>query len=131
MPGKGDAAASACDALFQPDLASSCWSMSVGKQEKGAVGSVPESCRTQGAICDGPGSGGTALVCFTYPKEKFIDKRSFAAASFYVSDIQPSKTEKVCLEGSPDWFVINPKAATTMINHVAFGSDRITSVFAD
>jgi hypothetical protein len=114
------------DGIFQfkySDVLVDC--TSVGEQENGAGSSVPESCMSQGAICDGPGSGGTALACFTYPKEKFIDKPSFVAASFFVSEIQAAKTEKVCLKGSPDWFVINPKAGTTTINHVTFKTFEI------
>ena len=65
---------------------------------------------TQGAICDGPGSGGTALACFTYPKEKFVDKPAFVAATFYVSAILSAENEEVCLKGSPDWYVIKSDA---------------------
>ena len=59
------------DGIFQfkySDVLVDC--TSVGKQENIAGASVRQSCMTQGAICDGPGSGGTALACFTYPKEK-------------------------------------------------------------
>jgi hypothetical protein len=114
------------DGIFQfkySDVLVDC--TSVRKQEKGTGGSIPESCSTEGAICDGPGSGGAALACFTYPKEKFIDKLSFVAASFFVSEIQSAKTEKVCLKGSPDWLVIFPKAGTTTINHVTFKTFEI------
>lgn len=87
--------------------------------------SISDSCVTQGAICDGPGSKGSALACFAYPKDNFKDKPRFVAASFYVSEIQPAKTEEECLKGSSDWFVINSKAATTTINHVGFKTFEI------
>lgn len=109
------------DGIFQfkySDVLVDC--TSVGKQEKGTAGSVPKSCMTQGAICFGPGSAGTALACFTYPKEKFIDKPAFVAATFYVSEILSAETEEVCLNGSPDWYVIKSDAETTTINHVTF-----------
>src|ERR1700730_8966982 len=90
-----------------------------------AVSSTPDSCMSQGAICDGPGSGGSTMACFAYPNERFKDKPSFVAATFFVSEIQSAKTEKVCLKGSPNWFVINSKAGTTTINHVAFKTFEI------
>src|ERR1700730_3852294 len=34
-----------------------------------AVSSTPDSCMSQGAICDGPGSGGSTMACFAYPNE--------------------------------------------------------------
>lgn len=114
------------DGIFQfrySDVLVNC--TSVGKQEEGTGGSVPESCRTRVAICDGPGSGGTGLACFTYPTEKFIDKPSFVAASFFVSEIQSAKTEELCLKGSPDWLVTSRKAATATINHVTFKTFEI------
>src|ERR1700733_5792041 len=114
------------DGIFQfkySDMLIDC--TSVGKQESGTGASVPKSCMTQGAICDGPGSGGTALACFTYPKEKFIDKPAFVAATFYVSAILSGETEEVCLKGSPDWYVIKSDAETTTINHVTFKTFEI------
>jgi hypothetical protein len=71
--------------------------------------SISDSCVSQGANCDGPGSGGRAMACFAYPKEKFKDKPHFVTASFFVSEIQSAKTEDACLKGSPDWYVINSK----------------------
>ena len=65
------------------------------------------------------------MACFAYPKERFKDKPAFVAATFYVSEIQAAKTEKVCLEGSPDWLVINSKAGMTTINHVTFKTFEI------
>jgi hypothetical protein len=97
----------------------------VGKQENGSGSSVPESCTNQGAICDGPGSEGSPMACFAYPNEKFKDKPHFVAATFFVSEIQSAKTEQVCLKGSPNWYVINSKAGTTTINHVAFKTFEI------
>jgi len=98
---------------------------SAGLQENGTGSSLPESCMSQGAICGGPGSEGSAMACFAYPKEGFKDKPLFVAATFFVSEIQSAKTEKVCLKGSPDWLVINSKAGTTTINHVTFKTFEI------
>ena len=94
-------------------------------EEVQPVTSISDSCVNQGAICDGPGSGGAAKACFAYPKEEFKDKPHFVAASFFVSEIKSAKTENVCLKGSPDWYLINPKAGTTTINHVAFKTFEI------
>ena len=97
-----------------------------GTSEEGQTGtSISDSCVSQGANCDGPGSRGRAMACFAYPKERFKDKPAFVAATFYVSEIQAAKTEKVCLEGSPDWLVINSKAGMTTINHVTFKTFEI------
>jgi hypothetical protein len=86
---------------------------------------IPDACITQGAICDGPGSEGSALACFAYPRERFKDKPRFVAASFFVSEIHSATTEQACLKGSPDWFVISTKAETTIINHVVFQTFEI------
>lgn len=86
---------------------------------------VPKSCMSQGDFCSGPGSGGSPLACFAYPNERFEDKPQFGTATFYVSEIQSAGTEDVCLKGSSDWFVINSKAATTTINHIAFKTFEI------
>jgi len=114
------------DGIFQfkySDVLVDC--MSAGKQENGTGSSVPESCMSQGAICDGPGSEGSAMACFAYPKERFKDKPLFVAATFFVSEIRSAKTEKECLKGSPNWLVINSKAGTTTINHVTFKTFEI------
>ena len=114
------------DGIFQfkySDVLVDC--MSAGKQENGTGSSVPESCMSQGAICDGPGSEGSAMACFAYPKEKFKDKPLFVAATFFVSEIRSAKTEKECLKGSPNWLVINSRAGTTTINHVTFKTFEI------
>lgn len=87
--------------------------------------SISPACVSQGANCDGPGSEGMALACFAYPKEKFKNNPSFVAASFYISKILSAKTEKVCLAGSPDWYVLNSKAGVTVINHTAFTTFEI------
>jgi len=92
-----------------------------GAQERGASEEAPpgtsisDACVSQGADCDGPGSGGRAMACFAYPKERFKDKPAFVAATFYVSEILSAKTEEVCLKGSPDWFVIKSEVETTTI----------------
>jgi len=83
------------------------------------------SCMSQGTLCDGPGSEGTTLACFAYPNERFKDKPSFETALFYVSEIRPATTEKVCLMGSPNWLVTNSQAGTTTINHVTFKAFEI------
>jgi hypothetical protein len=87
--------------------------------------SISASCVSQGANCDGPGSGGMALACFAYPEGRFKDKPHFVTASFFVSEIPSAKTENVCLKGSPNWFVISSKASTTTINHVNFKTFEI------
>jgi hypothetical protein len=109
------------DGMFQfkySDVVVDCTSAAL--QENGTGSSVPESCMSQGQICDGPGSEGSTMACFAYPNERFKDKPLFVAATFYVSGIQSAKTEGVCLNGSPDWLVLNSKVSTTTINHVAF-----------
>ena len=75
---------------------------------------------SQGAICDGPGSEGSAMACFAYPKERFKHKPLFVAATFFASEIRSAKTEKECLKGSPNWLVINSRAGMTTTNHVTF-----------
>jgi len=110
------------DGIFQfkySDALVNC--ASAGPHENGTGSSVPESCMSQGSICDGPGSGGTAMACFAYRK----DKPHFVAESFFVSEIESAKTENVCLKGSPDWLVIKSKAGTTTINHVTFKTFEI------
>jgi|HubBroStandDraft_6_1064221.scaffolds.fasta_scaffold00009_136 hypothetical protein len=98
-------------------------SASEGNRPEGS--SIPDSCISQGAICDGPGSEGSTLACFAYPRARFKNKPHFVAASFYVSEIQSAKTQKECLNGSPDWFVIDSTAGTTTINHVSFKTFEI------
>jgi hypothetical protein len=85
----------------------------------------PESCITQGEICDGPGSNGSTKACFSYPKAEFQNKPMFVAAAFYVSEIQSAKNEEACLNGSADWFVISSKPGTTTINRVLFRTFEI------
>jgi|SRR5271165_1153660 len=94
---------------------------SVQKQENGTDASVPQPC---GPICDGPGSEGTTLACFSYPNEKFRDKPAFVGATFYVSEILSAESEEVCLKGSPNWYVIKSDGETT-INHVTFKTFEI------
>jgi hypothetical protein len=97
--------------------------ISEGKQSP--VSPLADSCMNQGAICDGPGSEGSAMACFAYPKEQFKDKPHFVAATFFVSEIQSAKTEEVCLKGSLNWFVISSKAERSTINHVTFETFEI------
>jgi hypothetical protein len=89
------------------------------RTDQPAGASISSACVSQGAICDGPGSEGTTLACLAYPKERFKDKPLLVAASFFVSEIESAKTEKSCLEGSGDWFVIAKNGPTTF-NHIAF-----------
>ena len=97
----------------------------ISEGNQAAVPSIPDSCISQGTICDGPGSEGSTTACFAYPNERFKDKPLFVAAAFYVSEIQSAKTETVCLKGSPGWLVINSKVRTTTINHVNFKTFEI------
>ena len=87
--------------------------------------SISDSCVSQGANCDGPGSGGRAMACFAYPKERFKDKPAFVAATFYVSEISSAHTEELCLKGSPDWYVIKSETETTTINYITFKAFEI------
>jgi hypothetical protein len=87
--------------------------------------SISDSCVSQGATCDGPGSEGAARACFAYPKERFRDVGVFVAATFYVSEILSAKTDVACLKGSPDWFVIKSEPKTTTINHITFKAFEI------
>lgn len=100
------------------------------KGTQSAVPSIPDSCISQGGMCSGPGSGGSAIACFAYPKERFEDKPLFFAAMFFVSEIPSAKTEKVCLKGSPNWSVINSKVGTTSINGVSFKAFEIDDNWA-
>lgn len=90
-----------------------------------AVPSIPDSCMSQGEICGGPGSEGSTMACFAYPKERFKDKPHFVAATFFVSEIPSAKTENSCLKGSQGWLVLNSKSETTPINHVTFKTFEI------
>ncbi|MFY9791584.1 MAG: hypothetical protein WAJ99_10385 [Candidatus Sulfotelmatobacter sp.] len=124
------------DGLFRfqyPDMLVNCAPRQTptGAQERGGSEeaqpgtSISDACVSQGANCDGPGSGGRAMACFAYPKERFKDKPAFVAATFYVSEILSAKTEEVCLKGSPGWFVIKSEAETTTINHLTFKAFEI------
>src|SRR5580658_5027212 len=88
----------------------------------GSGASVAAPC---GPICDGPGSEGTTLACFSYPNEKFKDKPAFVGAAFYVSEILSAESEEVCLKGSPNWYVIKADAETTTMNHTTFKTFEI------
>src|SRR5580700_4466474 len=114
------------DGIFQfkySDVLVDC--MSAGKQENGTGSSVPESCMSQGAICDGPGSEGSAMACFAYPKERFKDKPLFVSATFFVSEIQNARSENMCLKGSSNWLVIKAEEQPTTINHTRFKTFEI------
>ncbi len=113
------------DGIFQFKYSNVLVDCTSALQGDGTDSPVPESCMSQGQTCDGPGSGGSTMACFAYPNERFKDKPLFVAATFYVSEIQSTKTEGVCLSGSPDWLVLNSKRGTTTINHVAFKTFEI------
>jgi hypothetical protein len=85
----------------------------------------PASCKSQSTICDGPGSEGITLACFSYPNERFKNKTSYVGTDFYVSEIQSATTEQVCLRASPNWYVISSKPGITTINHVSFKTFEI------
>jgi hypothetical protein len=89
------------------------------RTDQPASASISSSCISQGSICEGPGSEGNNLACLTYPAERFKDQPLLVGASFFVSEIDSAKTEKSCLKGSADWFVIAKKGATN-INHIVF-----------
>ena len=91
---------------------------------------VPDSCATQGAICGGPGSSDNVLACFAYPKKDFEHKPHFLAAAFFVSEIQPAKTQAACAAGSQDWNVVNSKKEAVTINGVAFKEFQIDDNWA-
>lgn len=82
--------------------------------------SSPDSCQSQGAECSAPGSDGATLACFAFPRDKFRDGQQFVAATVFVAEISSAKTQKTCLSGSHDWFVIGSKTKTTMIHGVRF-----------
>lgn len=78
--------------------------------------SILSACTSQPRMCDdGEGTGNT-IACFGYPKERFKDKPTFIAATFFVAEIDDAKTEKICLEGSQYWKM----AGSTTINGVSF-----------
>jgi hypothetical protein len=107
----------ACDSQNGAGSATSSSSKTSPDQPSGL--SIPAPCTSQ--FCDGPGSEGTSLACFAYPKERFENKSSFVGATFYVSEIKSAKTKKLCMDGSPDWFVIKSRGVTT-INHIVYQS---------
>jgi hypothetical protein len=49
--------------------------------------SIPDSCVSQGGMCNDGGGQGRTLACFAYPKDRFRDKPTFVAAAFFVTDI--------------------------------------------
>jgi len=78
--------------------------------------SILSACTSQPRMCDGGEGTGNTIACFGYPKERFKDKPTFIAATFFVAEIDDAKTEKTCLERSQDWKV----AGSTTINGVSF-----------
>jgi len=45
------------------------------------------------------------IACFAYPKDKFQDKPTFIAATFFVAEASGLKTEQACVQKSPNWMV--------------------------
>jgi len=83
-----------------------------------------DSCMRQGGLCSGPGSDATTKVCFRFSEEKSEDKPMFVAATFFVSEIESPKTEKVCTQPYPNWLVLRSKGVT-VINRVSFSACEI------
>ncbi len=108
-----------------PQQTSSTIKSGISEGSQPTVSSSADSCMSQGSICGGMGSEESTAACFAYPKERFKDKPAFVAATFYVSEILSAKTEEVCLNGSPGWYVIKSKAETTTINHITFKAFEI------
>lgn len=78
--------------------------------------STLSACTSHARMCDDGVGIGNTIACFGYPKERFKDKPTFIAATFFVAEIDNARTEKICLEGSQYWKV----AGSTTINGVSF-----------
>lgn len=78
--------------------------------------SILSACTSQFSLCDGGEGTGNTIACFGYPKERFKDKPTFIAATFFVAEIDDAKTEQTCLAGSQD----RKLAGSTTINGVSF-----------
>jgi len=74
--------------------------------------SVMDACMSQDPVCDDGGGDARTIACFAYPKEKFKDKPEFIAATFFVADVPGLKTERSCLQKSPNWMVTGSRTAT-------------------
>jgi hypothetical protein len=78
-----------------------------------------DACMSQDRMCDDGGGDTKTIACFAYPKDKFQDKPTFIAATFFVAEAPGLKTEQACLQRSPNWMVTGTRKAT--INGVHFG----------
>ena len=78
--------------------------------------SILSACTSQNRMCDDGTGTGNIIACFGYPKERFKDKPTFIAATFFVAEVDNAKTEKICLEGSQDW----KAAGSATVNGVSF-----------
>ncbi len=85
-----------------------------------------DACSSQGGLCDDVSSSET-IVCFAYPKDKFIEKPAFGGAAFFVEEIRDSRTAKKCLTGE-DWLV--HRTESTTINGVPFKVFHISDAWA-
>ena len=74
------------------------------------------ACTSQAGMCDDGERTGNTIACFGYPKERFKDKPTFIAATFFVAEIDSAKTKKTCLKAPQDWKV----AGSTTVNGVSF-----------
>jgi hypothetical protein len=83
-----------------------------------ADSSVMDACMSQGSVCDDGGGDAKTIACFAYPKDKFQDKPTFIAATFFVAEAPGLNTEQACLQKSPNWMVTGTRTAT--INGVHF-----------
>jgi len=77
-----------------------------------ADSSVMDACMSQGSVCDDGGGDAKSIACFAYPKDKFQDKPTFIAATFFVAEAPGLKTEQACLQKSPNWMVTGTRIAT-------------------
>jgi hypothetical protein len=84
-----------------------------------ADSSVTDACMSQAPVCDDGGGDAKTIACFAYPKDKFQDKPTFIAATFFVARVPRLKSKQACLQKSPNWMVTGTRTAT--INGVHFG----------
>jgi len=74
------------------------------------------ACTSQAEMCGDGERAGNTIACFAYPKERFKDKPTFIAATFFVAEIDSAKTKKACLKAPQDWKL----AGSTGLNGVSF-----------
>lgn len=113
------------DGVFQFKYSSLLVHCTEETHEEGNAGTwVPaDSCESFTPVCDDPGRQGNSstLVCFAYPKARFKDYPTFEAATFSVAHVKNATTEKMCLDGEPDWVIDPRKSGKALdINHERF-----------